>query len=149
MTHPATIFFSPAHPLLSIIHFEFIETEPDYLAVQFTAGREFVHQKDSGTLHSGFNTLILDSVMGGSVMGYLEKLQPIATVKLTTQHSRRARVDELIICSAKVECIEDKIAVVSGQVKSVENNQILASAIGSFMIGTRAIPLADKGAARQ
>lgn len=145
MIHPATIFFSPAHPLFSVIHFEFIETEPAFLSVQFIAGKEFVHQDEAGTLHSGFNTLILDSVMGGSVMGSLEKMQPIATVNLRTQHSRRAIVDETIICSATVECIEDQIAVVSGQIKSVKNNQILASAIGSFMIGTRATPLGDKG----
>ncbi len=51
---------------------------------------------------------------------------------------------EVILCAAKVECIEDQIAVVSGQIKSAENNQVLASAIGSFMIGTRATPLADR-----
>jgi len=149
MKHPATIFFSPAHPLFSFIHFEFIETTPQSLAVQFIAGKEFVHQGDAGILHSGFNTLILDSVMGGSVMGSLEKMQPIATVNLRTQHSRRAIVDELIVCAAKVECIEDQIAVVSGQIKNAENGQIIASAIGSFMIGTRATPLADSAVAAQ
>jgi acyl-coenzyme A thioesterase PaaI-like protein len=142
--HPAKIFFSQAHPLFSIFKVEFIETSPKFLAMKFVAQKEFVDREETGRLHSGFCTLILDSVMGGSVMGSLEKIQPIATVNLTTQHSHRALLDDAILCSARVERIEDQVAVVTGRVTNFEKHELLASAIGSFMIGTRATPLAKK-----
>ncbi|MCP4074479.1 MAG: PaaI family thioesterase [Hyphomicrobiales bacterium] len=147
MIHPAAIFFSPAHPLFSIFKFEFIETKPDFLAIKFIALERFVDRVDTNHLHSGFCTLILDSVMGGSVMGSLEKMQPIATINLTTQHSSRAMLDDYLICSANVECIEDQIAIVTGQVTRDENGEILANAVGSFMIGTRATPLVSTAGA--
>ena len=144
MTHPAKIFFSSAHPLFSIFDMEFVEATPTILSMKFIAQKEFVESEQTGRLHSGFCTLILDSVMGGSVMGSLEKIQPIATINLTTQHSHHALLDDAILCSARVERIEDQVAVATGKVISPKNDELLASAIGSFMIGTRAVPLAAK-----
>ncbi|MCF6320583.1 MAG: PaaI family thioesterase [Rhizobiaceae bacterium] len=79
--------------------------------------------------------------MGGCVMGSLDKIQPIATVNLSIQHLRQPVLDEVLICSAQVEGLENQIAVVTGKVTSFEDNLVLASAVGSFMIGTRAKPL--------
>ena len=141
MIHPAKIFFSSAHPLFSIFDVEFIEAKPRLLVMKFVAAREFVDRVETGQLHSGFCTLILDSVMGGSVMGSLDKLQSIATINLSTQHSHRAVLDEAIVCSATVERIEDHVAVVSGKVVRQQSQEVLANAVGSFMIGTTTKPL--------
>jgi acyl-coenzyme A thioesterase PaaI-like protein len=144
MNHPVKKFFSSAHPLFSIFKVEFVETRPKLLVMKFIAQKEFVDRVETARLHSGFCTLILDSVMGGSVMGSPDKIQPIATISLTTQHSQRAVLDDAILCSAKVERIENQVAVVTGRVISVEKDEVLANAVGSFMIGTRAVPLTAK-----
>ena len=81
--------------------------------------------------------------MGGSVMGSLDKIQPIATINLTTQHSHRALLDEAIMCSAQVERIEDQVAIVTGRVTRAHNEEVLANAVGSFMIATRTSPLSS------
>ena len=145
MDHPAKIFFSPAHPLFSLFEVEFIDAHPDKLSISFLAQEEFLDQQQGqqqGThLHSGFCTLILDSVMGGAVMGSLGQLQPIATINLTTQHSSCAKLGEYVLCSANVQRIENQVAVVDGRVTRFENGEVLASAVGSFMIGTRSTPL--------
>ncbi len=78
--------------------------------------------------------------MGGAVMGALGNLQPIATINLTTQHLERPVLGDKILCTAHVQRIENQVAVVSGTVTRSQNNEILASAIGSFMIGTRSTP---------
>jgi len=143
MPHPAPIFFSSAHPLFSLFDIKFLETQPNYLSLKIIAQKEFVECEKTGRLHSGFCSLILDSVMGGSVMGSLDRIQPIATVNLTTQHTRQAVLGEALVCSARVETIENQIAVVTGKVVCCEKSGALASAIGSFMIGTRAMPLAN------
>lgn len=147
MKHPATIFFSSAHPLFAVFNFEFVEMSADLLSIKFNPQKEFVARKETGQLHSGYSTLILDSVMGGAVMGSLDQIQPIATINLTTQHSHRAVIDDAVICTAQVERIEDEIAVVTGQVIAVKSQDVLATAVGSFMIGTRSIPLDQKSGA--
>ena len=141
MYHPAKMFFSKGHPLFSIFEVDFVETLPELLVLKFTALEVFSDRENPGHLHSGFSTLILDSVMGGAVMGSLDKLQPIATVNLTTQHTSRPAVDDVVLCSGRVESIENEIAIVTGQVTCAKTKAILASAIGSFMVGTRATPL--------
>ncbi len=144
MKHPAQIFFSQAHPTFAIFETEFIKTTPELLVIRFVAQEEFVENANSGELHSGFCTLLLDSVMGGAVMGSLGKLQPIATINLTTQHSCRPLLGDKVICSGKVERIEQEIAIVSGQLICDRTKKTHATALGSFMIGTRGIPLNNK-----
>jgi len=141
MPHPATIFFSSEHPLFSLFDVEFVETQPTLLSMKFVAQQEFVDCGTTKKLHSGYCSLILDSVMGGAVMGSLDKIQPIATVNFSIQHIRRPVLGEILLCSAKVMGLENQIAVVNGTVSCVKTDQILASAVGSFMIGTRAQPL--------
>ena len=142
MNHPATLFFSKGHPLFAQFEVTFIETLPERLVLKFTAQKQFVDREDRERLHSGLCTLILDSVMGGAVMGSLEKLQPIATINLTTQHTLRPALDDVLVCAGEVTSIKNQIAIVSGKVTCAKTNAIMASAIGSFMIGTRATPLA-------
>ena len=145
MEHPAAIFFSSSHPLFSMLNAEFVEAQSQVLGMKFVAQKEFVEHCASNQLHSGYCTIILDSVMGGAVMGALGKLQPIATINLTTQHIERAVLDEVIYCRAEVQSIENQMAVVRGSVRGSDNKRILASAVGSFMIGTRATPLKNVG----
>ena len=145
MNHPARMFFSKGHPLFSVFDVEFVETLPELLVLKFTALEKFRDRENPAHLHSGFCTLILDSVMGGAVMGSLDKLQPIATINLTTQHTKRPAIDDVVYCSGNVESIENEIAIVSGQVTCSKTDAILASAVGSFMVGTRAIPLGSVG----
>ena len=143
MAHPAKLFFSSGHPLFSMFDVEYIHASPLKLSMKFIALKEFVDDVDTDHLHSGFSTLILDSVMGGSVMGALDKMQLIATINLSTQHSNRALLDEPILCTGQVENIKDQVAIATGQVICMKNSEMIANAIGSFMIGTRSTPLSS------
>ncbi len=60
------------------------------LSVELEATPEYVADEATGALHSGFATLALDTVMGGAVLGSLDKIQPFATAGLTSQHMRTA-----------------------------------------------------------
>lgn len=149
MTHPARIFISSAHPLFSMFDVEFLETSSKILSIKFMAQKEFVACEETKHMHSSFCSLILDSVMGGAVMGSLGKIQPIATINLTTQHSARPVLGEDIVCTGNVVRIEDHVAAVTGQVISVKSGETYATALGSFMIGTRAVPLQNSNGAKR
>jgi acyl-coenzyme A thioesterase PaaI-like protein len=138
-THPAERFFSSAHPLSTYLSVTFEGVENGVLTVSFTAPPQFV--VDGETIHSGLATLILDTAMGGAVMGSLDKIQPIATTGLTVQHMRRPRSGERLRCKARVEGIHSEMAHVSGSLLAGDSGEILSTATGTFMIGTRAKPL--------
>ena len=144
MKHPALLFFSSAHPMFANFTFDFVKVERETLSVILNAEPVFIHHKDGNYLHSGLCTLVLDSIMGGSVMGCMERLQPIATINLNTQHSHRPVVGNRLLCTANVECIEHKVAVVNGRMSCEDTRKVLSTANGSFMIGTRSTPLASR-----
>lgn len=140
--HPAQLLFTSKHPLTSALDMKFIGVTDHVLTVTVTAPQAFA---DTGEVevHSGFSTLFLDTVMGSCVLGELEVFQPIATIKLTCNHLRQARVGEKLACKAHFEGIEESVAFVRGEVFSEKTDELISQAIGSFMIGTRARPLEE------
>lgn len=139
--HPAEIFFSSNHPISSYLNLRFMGVEDHVMTAGFEVPEDFVVDHASGTVHSGLATLVLDTVLGGAVMGELDRLQPIATVGLTTQHMRRAMLGETLLCKARFEGIHQDMAHMSGKLVTAATGEILSTATGTFMIGTRSKPL--------
>jgi acyl-coenzyme A thioesterase PaaI-like protein len=137
--HPLERFFSAQHPLSSYLSFRLLGNESHVLTAELVASEAFVTDPESGKMHSGFASLVMDTVFGGTVMGEMERMQPIATIGLTTQHLRRARLGETLICEARFEGIHEGVAHVSGRLTVA--GEILSTATGTFMIGTRSKPL--------
>jgi len=144
--HPAKILFTSKHPLTSEFDMEFVAWENKLLTVTITTPPNFAATENSRDAHTGFTTIILDTVMGSSVFGEMEKLQPIATIKLTTDHVRPAAIGEKIVCTARFDGEIDEIAYVSGEVRSNVDKSLIATALGTFMIGTRGRPLEETSA---
>lgn len=142
--HPAQRIFTSEHPVTKTLSVRFLGVENGVLSVSLIAPDSMVSDPESRTVHNGMATLILDSVMGGVVMGEMEQVQPIATTGLTVQHLRRAKAGEELLCRAKVEGMHVDIAHVSGLLLGIDGNECLSTATGSFMIGTRSKPLGDR-----
>ncbi|MFK5977883.1 MAG: PaaI family thioesterase [Rhizobiaceae bacterium] len=141
--HPAKVLFTSQHPLTSEFDLEFIGWEDQLLTVTVTAPQSFAVAENSVEAHTGFTTVILDTVMGSTVFGEMDKIQPIATIKLTTDHIRPAMVGEKIVCTARYDSEVEEIAYVSAEVRSQKDNSLIATALGTFMIGTRSRPLGE------
>lgn len=141
MVHAIQAFFSSGHPISTYLSLEFLGIEDHALSIATKVPEQFVANRQTGEVHSGFATLLLDTVLGGAVLGEIEELQPIATVGLTTQHMRRAVKGEKLVCRAKLEGMHNGIAYMSGLVMAAETGEVLSTATGTFMIGTRAKPL--------
>ena len=139
--HPIEMFFSSSHPLSSYLTLKYLGTEDDAISVAVLPPADFVVDEETGTVHSGFATLVLDTILGGTVLGHIELKQPIATVGLTTQHMRRARMGEELVCRTRLEGVHRDMAHVSGQLMTADGSEVLSTATGTFMIGTRAKPL--------
>lgn len=140
----AELFFSARHPIIALLRVRLVAMRERWVEVTLEGSAKFVADPASGRLHSGFATLALDMVMGGAVMGSLEKIQPIATAGLTAQHMRRPQVGEKLVCRASCDGIVHDVAHVSAQLLAAKTGEVLSTATGSFMIGTRAKPLGDR-----
>jgi acyl-coenzyme A thioesterase PaaI-like protein len=141
MVHPAEQFFSIEHPLSGYVAIKVEDADEQKLSVSLTAPQCFVGDARTGMIHSSLATLVLDSVMGGAVMGALGRMQPIATVGLTVQHLRRPLSGEQLRCQVWLSGIESEMAHVAGELHSAAERKILSTATGIFMIGTRSVPL--------
>ena len=143
LKHPAQLLFSEKHPLTAILNMVFEGSEARTLTVSLEAPETFA-DVNGEMLHTGFSTLILDTIMGACAIGELEKLMPIATVKLNCNHLGRARVGEALTCMAIYDGEENGLAYVSGRIVGGPEQRLIAKAVGTFMLGTAAKPLTVK-----
>jgi acyl-coenzyme A thioesterase PaaI-like protein len=141
--HPAQILFTDKHPLTAALNMKFEGVIDHTLTVTLKAPASFADQDGEHT-HTGFTTLFLDTVMGSCVLGEMSNPQTIATIKLTTNHIERACVGEAIICQATYDSEHNEIAYVSGKVFAGDERRLIASAIGTFMIGTATKSIREK-----
>ncbi|HSO48597.1 MAG TPA: PaaI family thioesterase [Rhizobiaceae bacterium] len=141
---PVERFFTSHHPANATLKIRYRGFADGVLSVELEATPEFVADEATGALHSGFATLALDTVMGGAVLGSLDKIQPFATAGLTSQHMRRPVSGERLVCRARCEGVHSDIAHMSGQLVSAQSGEVLSTATGTFMIGTRAKPLGSR-----
>lgn len=141
--HPAQILFTDAHPLTAALNMKFEGVTNHTLTVTLKAPESFADQDGIHT-HTGFSTLFLDTVMGSCVLGEIENPQSIATIKLTTNHIERPKIDEPLICEATFESEENEIAYVSGKVFAGNQKRLIATAIGTFMVGTATKSIREK-----
>jgi len=141
--HPAEHLFSEGHPLTSAMNMTFIPVGENGLRVELDALSSFADANGRLT-HTGFSTLLLDTVLGSCAIGKLEKMQPIATIKLTCNHLHKATVGDPVYCLAEWKGEQNSVSFVSGEIRRQIDDQLLSTAIGTFMIGTTARPLAEQ-----
>ena len=141
--HPAQILFTEKHPLTAALGMEFFPEGDFDLRVELLAPDSFLGE-DELHLHTGFSTLLLDTVLGSCAIGNLRKMQPIATIKLTCNHLCKPKAGEALICRAVWNGEQHSISYVSGDIREKASGNLLSSAIGTFMVGTSSRPLGDK-----
>ncbi|MGI9350432.1 MAG: PaaI family thioesterase [Rhizobiaceae bacterium] len=138
--HPAQLLFTDKHPLTAELDMSFLPVKGNTLEVTLKAPKSFM-DRDGIHVHSGFNTLLLDTVMGSCAIGELKSPTPIATIKLTCNHIRKIRIGEQISCLATWDGEEHSVAYVRGEIRFGDDQKMASHAIGTFMIGTTGKPL--------
>lgn len=141
--HPAQLLFTEKHPLTASLDMTFHPESVDVLRVEVEAPKSFA-KKDCDTVHTGFHTLLLDTVLGSCAIGKLKTIQPIATIKLSCNHIREVEVGTSLECIATFSAEENSIIYISGDIKRKSDGAIISSALGSFMVGTTSRPLSEK-----
>lgn len=142
--HPALHLFTEKHPLTASLNMRFLpENGGDRMKVEVDAPVQFA-DADGKYVHTGFHTLLLDTVMGSCAIGKLEQLQPIATIKLNCNHMRKVEIGDPLVCIADWTGEENSISYVTGEIRRRSDDAVISNAIGTFMVGTASRPLSEK-----
>jgi acyl-coenzyme A thioesterase PaaI-like protein len=130
-------FFSQNHPLFARFQLAPIAVDEHQVSIRAMLDDAFMFRPNSSEIFGGAMTIILDTVFGFAVIAHLQSLQPIATINLKAEYTAKANAGTTIECHAKCYAIRGPIAFVRGDILCVDTGKILATATGTFMIGTK------------
>jgi uncharacterized protein (TIGR00369 family) len=96
-----------------------------------------VGNPDTGVLHGGVITALLDACCGAAVFASLPHLQPIATLDLRIDYLRPAEPGRDVWAEAVCHHVTSNVAFVRASAYHAAGEVAIASAAGTFMIATK------------
>ena len=125
--------FETEHPLFGKLEFRTLRIARGDIAVSLRVPDTFA---DGEHIHTGFLTIVLDSIFGMATFLALDAPQPLATINLKTDTSRLVPPGTRLTVEATCEGIADDVSIVRGRATD-EDGTLVASAAATFMVGTR------------
>ena len=98
---------------------------------------DLVGNPDTGVLHGGAITAMLDAASGASVFAALTTWAPIATLDLRIDYLQAAAAGRDVTCRATCYKLSRNVAVTRAVAYHDDEQDPIASAVGTFMLGTR------------
>jgi uncharacterized protein (TIGR00369 family) len=97
---------------------------------------KLVGNPDTGVLHGGAITALLDGCAGAAVFASLPQMQPIATLDLRIDYLRPAEPGQDVIAVATCHHMSKNVAFVRATAFHDPDGEPIATAVGTFMLGT-------------
>lgn len=101
---------------------------------------KLVGNPDTGVLHGGAITALLDACSGAAVFAALTEWKPIATLDLRIDYMRAGAVGRAIVCHAHCYKLTRNVAFTRATAYHDDENDPIATSMGTFMIGTKPGP---------
>ena len=105
---------------------------------------KLVGNPDTGVLHGGAITALLDGASGAAVFASLEEFVPIATLDLRIDYLRAGEVGRAIVCRANCYKITRNVAFTRAVAYHDDEADPIATSMGTFMLGTKPAPTGPK-----
>jgi uncharacterized protein (TIGR00369 family) len=99
---------------------------------------KLVGNPDTGVLHGGAITALLDACSGASVFAALTEWQPIATLDLRIDYLRAGDAGRTIRARATCYRMTRNVAFTRAVAYHDDESDLIASSMGTFMLGTKA-----------
>ncbi len=99
---------------------------------------DLVGNVETGVLHGGVITALLDATSGLSVFGALAAPTPIATLDLRIDYLRPAEVGQAVVARATCYKVTRNVAFTRAVAYHGDPDDPIAHAVGTFMLGTKA-----------
>jgi len=117
---------------------QLLELEPGGVVARLPWNAQLVGNPDESILHGGAITSLLDATCGIAVRMRLEQRTPIATLDLRIDYLKPAPASQDVIARCVCFRVTRNVAFVRGTAAAAPHpDDLIASATGSFMIGTK------------
>jgi uncharacterized protein (TIGR00369 family) len=116
-----------------------LEITPGEVLCELPYDKKLVGNPDTGVIHGGAITALLDGASGAAVFAAMTDLVPIATLDLRIDYLRPAEPDRAVICRATCYKTTRNVAFTRAVAYHDEGDPI-AHSVGTFMISTRGAP---------
>jgi uncharacterized protein (TIGR00369 family) len=114
-----------------------VELERGMAVLKLPYDRKLVGNPDTGTLHGGAITALLDATSGTAVFAALAQWAPIATLDLRIDYLRAAEPDRDVLCRARCYKLTRNVAFTRAVAYHDSEDDPIASSAGTFMLHTK------------
>lgn len=101
---------------------------------------KLVGNPDTGVIHGGAITALLDGASGAAVFAALTEMVPIATLDLRIDYLRPAEVDRAVLARATCYKMTRNVAFTRAVAYHDDPENPIAHSVGTFMVSTRGGP---------
>ena len=101
---------------------------------------KLVGNPDTGVIHGGAITALLDGASGAAVFAAMTEFIPIATLDLRIDYLRPAEAGRTVICRASCYKTTRNIAFTRAVAYHDSPDDPIATSVGTFMLATRGGP---------
>ncbi|HVZ31870.1 MAG TPA: PaaI family thioesterase [Polyangiaceae bacterium] len=101
---------------------------------------KLVGNPDTGVIHGGPITALLDGASGAAVFAALTELVPIATLDLRIDYLRPAEVNRSVLARATCYKMTKNVAFTRAVAYHDDPENPIAHSVGTFMVSTRGGP---------
>lgn len=108
---------------------------------------KLVGNPDTGVLHGGAITALIDACSGASVFAALAEWKAIATLDLRIDYLRAGEAGRDVVCHATCYKLTRNVAFTRAVAYHDDEADPIATSMGTFMIGTKPGGLRSKGPA--
>jgi uncharacterized protein (TIGR00369 family) len=121
-------------PYIAGLKGEVLELTPERARLRVPYGPDLVGDPDTGVVHGGVITGMLDHTCGMAVTGALRNPMPIATLDLRIDYMKPAEPGRDIIAEAECVKVGHEIAFVRGLAHQGSRDEPIALCTGAFML---------------
>lgn len=144
-TNPTKAAFSSPIPHVGELGIELIEAADGRGLMRLPWRSDLVGNPETGVLHGGVVTTLIDSVCGLACLTALEKPQPIATLDLRIDYLRPATPKRDIFAAAEAYKVTRQVVFLRATAYQDGPDDLVAAAVGTFMLTGRLglVPVAE------
>ena len=137
MPHDARLGFNELIPHNKALGMALLELERGEAKFKLPYDAKLVGNPDTGVLHGGAITALLDACSGAAVFSALPALMPIATLDLRIDYLRAAEAGRDVIAHATCYKTTRNVAFTRAVAYHDDEADPIATSAGTFMLGTK------------
>lgn len=128
-------------PHVAALGVDLAAIEPGKMTLKLDYQPRLVGNPETGVLHGGVITVLLDTVSGLAIYTLLDEFAPIATLDLRIDYLKPATAGETLFAQAHCYKLTRHVAFCRGVAYHRDIDEPIAHSAGSFMLSTAGPPM--------